>query len=98
MINIRVLRFEPGVDEKPHLESYEIPSKENMKVLDALQLINKIHGANIAFRSSCRAGQCGSCAVKMNGEVVLACRAEVVYAVLKAHLHCCSSKVTPANY
>ncbi|MBC7111040.1 MAG: succinate dehydrogenase/fumarate reductase iron-sulfur subunit [Methanothermobacter sp.] len=77
MINIRVLRFEPGVDEKPHLESYEIPSKENMKVLDALQLINKIHGANIAFRSSCRAGQCGSCAVKMNGEVVLACRAEV---------------------
>lgn len=77
MINIRVLRFEPGVDEKPHLESYEIPSKEKMKVLDALQLINKIHGANIAFRSSCRAGQCGSCAVKMNGEVVLACRAEV---------------------
>ncbi|WP_321211630.1 fumarate reductase (CoM/CoB) subunit TfrB [Methanothermobacter sp. DP] len=77
MINVKVLRFEPGVDEKPHLESYDIPSKEKMKVLDALQLINKMYNANIAFRSSCRAGQCGSCAVKMNGEVVLACRAEV---------------------
>ncbi|MDI9618971.1 fumarate reductase (CoM/CoB) subunit TfrB [Methanothermobacter sp.] len=74
---VKVLRFEPGVDEKPHLESYDIPSKEKMKVLDALQLINKMYNANIAFRSSCRAGQCGSCAVKMNGEVVLACRAEV---------------------
>ncbi|MGB9838225.1 fumarate reductase (CoM/CoB) subunit TfrB [Methanothermobacter sp.] len=77
MINVKVLRFEPGADEKPHLESYDIPSREKMKVLDALQLINRMYNANIAFRSSCRAGQCGSCAVKMNGEVVLACRAEV---------------------
>lgn len=77
MIKVRVLRFEPGVDEKPHLEEYTIPHRKGMKVLDALNMINEKYRANIAFRSSCRAGQCGSCAVKMNGRVVLACKAEV---------------------
>jgi len=48
-----------------------------MKVLDALNYINQKYDANIAYRCSCRAGQCGSCALKVNGEVMLACKAEV---------------------
>lgn len=48
-----------------------------MTVLDALNTINAKYGANIAFRSSCKAGQCGSCAVKVNGKPVLACKHEV---------------------
>ncbi len=77
MIKIKVLRFDPGVDSDSHLETYEIEEKEKMKVLDALNFINDHYGANLAFRSSCRAGQCGSCALKMNGNVVLACKAEI---------------------
>jgi fumarate reductase (CoM/CoB) subunit B len=77
MIKIKVLRFDPGVDSDSHLETYEIEEKEKMKVLDALNFINDHYGANLAFRSSCRAGQCGSCALKMNGDIVLACKAEI---------------------
>lgn len=77
MIKVKILRFDPEKDKEPYIEEYKIPYKEKMKILDALNLINDMYGANIAFRSSCRAGQCGSCAVKMDGEVVLACKAEI---------------------
>lgn len=77
MIKIKVLRFDPGVDSDSYLETYEIEEKEKMKVLDALNFINDHYNSNLAFRSSCRAGQCGSCALKMNGNIVLACKAEI---------------------
>jgi fumarate reductase (CoM/CoB) subunit B len=76
MIEIKVLRYSPG-DEKPHYETYNVEKTEKMKVLDALNYINEKYNANIAYRCSCRAGQCGSCALKVNGGVVLACKAEI---------------------
>ncbi|MEG3224337.1 MAG: succinate dehydrogenase [Methanobacteriales archaeon Met13] len=77
MINITVLRYDPQQDEAPYFETYSIPEKDKMKVLDALNYINLHHHAHLAYRSSCRAGQCGSCALNVNGEVVLACKAEI---------------------
>ncbi|MGF7118055.1 fumarate reductase (CoM/CoB) subunit TfrB [Methanobacterium oryzae] len=76
MIEIKVLRYSPG-DEKPHYETYNVEKTEKMKILDALNYINEKYNANIAYRCSCRAGQCGSCALNVNGEVVLACKAEI---------------------
>ena len=77
MINITVLRYQPSKDTAPHFEIYSVEEKEKMKVLDALNYINQHHKAGIAYRSSCRAGQCGSCAVKVNGEMALACKKEI---------------------
>lgn len=77
MIKVKILRYDQKKDEEPYFETYEIEKKEKMKILDALNYINEKYNANIAYRSSCRAGQCGSCALKMNGEVVLACKAEI---------------------
>lgn len=77
MIEIKVLRYDPQEDDSPHFEIYNIEKTEKMKVLDALNYINEKYNANIAYRCSCRAGQCGSCALKVNGEVALACKAEV---------------------
>lgn len=77
MIEVKISRYDPGKDEKPHLETYQIDKKEKMKVLDALNSINEEYDAQISYRYSCRAGQCGSCAVKVNGETVLACKAEI---------------------
>ncbi len=77
MIEIKVLRYNPQKDEKPHFEGYKIQKKDKMKVLDALNYINEKYNANLAYRFSCRAGQCGSCALKVNGEVKLACKAEI---------------------
>lgn len=77
MINITVMRYQPSEDEEPYPESYSVEKKEKMKVLDALNYINQHHQADIAYRCSCRAGQCGSCAVKVNGEMALACKREI---------------------
>ncbi|HMK54835.1 MAG TPA: fumarate reductase (CoM/CoB) subunit TfrB [Methanobacteriaceae archaeon] len=77
MINITVLRYDPQQDKEPYFETYSIEEKEKMKVLDALNYINQHHHAQLAYRSSCRAGQCGSCALKINKEVALACKAEI---------------------
>lgn len=78
MIKVSVLRQNPEKGEAPHLENYDIQEKDKMKILDALNYINTEYNADIAYRCSCRAGQCGSCALKMNGRVVLACKEEIV--------------------
>ncbi len=57
-------------------EEYIVPN--NIKtVLDALNYINKQYNRNIKFRSSCRAGQCGSCGMMINGEPRLACKTKL---------------------
>ncbi|MCD7781959.1 MAG: succinate dehydrogenase/fumarate reductase iron-sulfur subunit [Methanosphaera sp.] len=76
MINVNVKRYDPVKDES-YMESYEVEKSNKMKVLDALQQINDKYDANIAYRYSCRAGQCGSCAIKINGKAGLACKIEV---------------------
>ncbi|MBO7718527.1 MAG: succinate dehydrogenase/fumarate reductase iron-sulfur subunit [Methanosphaera sp.] len=76
MIKVNVKRYDP-VEDLHYTESYEIEKTPKMKVLDALHQINKKYDANIAYRYSCRAGQCGSCAIKVNQEAVLACKEEI---------------------
>ena len=77
MITVYVKRFNRETDNEPHIESYEIEEFPGMKVLDALEEINRKYNADISFRSSCKAGQCGSCGVKINGNGALACKAEI---------------------
>jgi fumarate reductase (CoM/CoB) subunit B len=78
MIKVNILRQNPEKGEIAHIESYNVQEQDKMKILDALNYINQRYNADIAYRCSCRAGQCGSCALKMNGNVVLACKAEIV--------------------
>jgi fumarate reductase (CoM/CoB) subunit B len=77
MIEIQVLRFDREKNRKPYFEKYKIEKANKMKILDALTYINENYNANLSFRSSCRAGQCGSCGLKMNGTPVLACKNEI---------------------
>jgi fumarate reductase (CoM/CoB) subunit B len=77
MIEIQVLRFDKEKDKKPYFEKYKIEKTSKMKILDGLTYINENYNANLSFRSSCRAGQCGSCGLKMNGEPVLTCKNEI---------------------
>lgn len=77
MIKIHLLRFNPETDKEPHFESYEIEKTPQMKILDGLNEINKKYNEDISFRSSCRAGQCGSCGILVNGNGALACKEEI---------------------
>lgn len=77
MIKVYVSRFNNETDSEPHLECYEIEKTPQMKVLDALKAINEKYNEDISFRSSCRAGQCGSCGIKYKGNGALACKKEI---------------------
>ena len=77
MIKVYVSRFDREVDSEPHLECYEIEQTPQMKVLDAINAINEKYDADISIRSSCRAGQCGSCGILFNGNGALACQKDI---------------------
>lgn len=77
MIQVKILRQNPQTGKEPYFEVYDVEETDKMKILDALNQINNRYNADIAYRYSCRAGQCGSCALKMNNKVVLACKAEI---------------------
>jgi len=46
----------------------------NSNLLSALIQIKRINNRSLAFRSGCKSGVCGSCAVVVNGEERLACK------------------------
>jgi succinate dehydrogenase / fumarate reductase iron-sulfur subunit len=48
-----------------------------MNLLEALIKIQDEQDGTLAFRYSCRGAVCGSCAMRVNGKVVLACRTHV---------------------
>ncbi|MDR0912898.1 MAG: succinate dehydrogenase/fumarate reductase iron-sulfur subunit [Methanobrevibacter sp.] len=77
MVEIEVLRFDNKKNKKPCFEKFEVEKKPKMKILDALNYITDELNTDLSFRSSCRAGQCGSCALKVNGNVILACKGEI---------------------
>ena len=55
------------------LEEFHIDITKSLTLLDLLYTIKESFDPSLTFRSMCRAGICGTCAVKMNGKPVLAC-------------------------
>jgi succinate dehydrogenase iron-sulfur subunit len=74
---LRIQRFDPSVEAKPHIERYAIPLKDGMTVLDALIYAKDRLDHGIALRFSCRMASCGSCGMKINGRPRLACETQV---------------------
>ena len=70
---VRVRRFDPAVDRRACWQTYEVDARPMMSVLDALFWILEHEDPTLAFRYSCRAGMCGSCAMVINGREGLAC-------------------------
>jgi len=73
-ITVRATRFDPDKDQKPYLQSYEIPfPDDSMVVLDALNYIKSHVDGSLSYRWSCRMGICGSCGMNVNGTPKLGC-------------------------
>lgn len=70
---VRVRRFDPGARRRARWQAYEVEARPMMSVLDALFWILEHDDPTLAFRYSCRAGMCGSCAMVVNGREALAC-------------------------
>ena len=72
-INITVDRYTPENGPEPFQQTYAVPYREDMVVLDALNYIKDKMDGSLTFRWSCRMGVCGSCGMMVNGTPKLTC-------------------------
>jgi fumarate reductase iron-sulfur subunit len=72
-ITLKVARYQPDSDAEPRWQSYTIPYREDMVVLDALNYIKNYVDGSLSYRWSCRMGICGSCGMTVNGAPTLTC-------------------------
>jgi succinate dehydrogenase / fumarate reductase, iron-sulfur subunit len=74
-VTIKVKRFNPEVDQKPHWQAFTIEDVEGTdRVLDVLHRAKWYQDGTLTFRRSCAHGVCGSDAMVINGENGLACQ------------------------
>lgn len=73
-VNVRILRYNPEVDTKPHYENYVVDQEPTDKVLDVLNTIKWYQDGTLSYRRSCAHGVCGSDAMRINGSNALACK------------------------
>ncbi|MFT8211529.1 MAG: succinate dehydrogenase iron-sulfur subunit [Symbiopectobacterium sp.] len=73
-LEFSIYRYNPDVDDAPHMQDYTLEAEEgrDMMLLDALIQL-KEQDPTLAFRRSCREGVCGSDGLNMNGKNGLAC-------------------------
>lgn len=76
-IELRILRFDPERDERPHEESYQVEAGPMERVLDLLHRVKYEQDGTLTFRRSCGHGVCGSDAMLINGRNRLACKIRV---------------------
>jgi len=75
-ISVRVFRFDPEHDKEPHFQTYTVQVNDGARVLHVLHAIHDENDPTLCYRYCCESGQCGSCALRVNGEPVLACTEE----------------------
>ncbi|MBA2275910.1 MAG: succinate dehydrogenase iron-sulfur subunit [Chloroflexi bacterium] len=76
-VELRILRYDPERDRKPHWESYTVESGPMDLVLDLLHTVKWEQDGTLTFRRSCAHGVCGSDAMLINGRNRLACKIRV---------------------
>src|SRR5260370_12978217 len=63
--------------EDGRYRSYQVPLRENQTVLDVVTWVQRNRDPSLAYRSACRVGVCGSCAMTVNGRPRWTCRTHV---------------------
>lgn len=71
-INIKRYNKESNIDA---IEQHEV--EESNSLLETLNSIKKEKDASLCFRSGCKSGICGSCALRVNGIERLACKTKI---------------------
>jgi succinate dehydrogenase / fumarate reductase iron-sulfur subunit len=88
-VTVKVFRFNPEQDKKPHYETYKLEAQPTDRILDMLEYIKGYYDGTLSFRRSCAHGICGSDAMRINGRNYLACKA------LQKDLHATKITVEP---
>ena len=73
-VTLKIQRFNPEVDEKPHWQEYTVEVEPTDRLLDALHQVKWYQDGTLSFRRSCAHGVCGSDALTINSVNRLACK------------------------
>jgi succinate dehydrogenase / fumarate reductase iron-sulfur subunit len=73
-VTLKIFRFNPEQDRKPHYENYQVEAQPTDRVLDLLEYVKGHMDGSLSFRRSCAHGVCGSDAMRINGRNRLACK------------------------
>ncbi len=78
-VEVKVFRYEPGIDPQPYYRNYHVPFEEGMGVMDALDHIYQQLDGTLAYydHAGCSLGICGRCAARINGRPGLLCQTAV---------------------
>ncbi|MDR1451531.1 MAG: succinate dehydrogenase/fumarate reductase iron-sulfur subunit [Helicobacteraceae bacterium] len=76
-IVLRVFRFNAEFDVLPAYNDFALKVAQSETLLDALNRIKAETDATLSYRRSCRHGICGSCAVVVENQAALACKANL---------------------
>jgi succinate dehydrogenase/fumarate reductase iron-sulfur protein len=71
---VKIKRYNPELDDKPHWEDYRVEADPADRVLDVLLRIKWHQDGTLALRYSCAHGVCGSDAMRINGFNSLSCK------------------------
>jgi succinate dehydrogenase/fumarate reductase iron-sulfur protein len=77
IVEFKISRYNPE-GRKSYVSTYKVPIRKGTTVLDSLLYIKDNIDETLTFRHSCRMGICGSCAVNINGQPMLACYTQVL--------------------
>jgi len=70
---VSIQKFDPEKDTKPYWKTHEVEVEPEERILDVLNRIKGTQDGTLTYRKSCGHGVCGSCAMNINGENMLAC-------------------------
>ena len=73
-VTLRIRRYNPEVDQKPHFETYTVEAEPTDQVLDLLNQVKWYQDGTLSYRKSCAHGIFGSDAMRINGVNRLACK------------------------
>jgi len=73
-VKLVVFRYDPKGDKEPSYDSYLVPWREGLTLLQALKYVRDHLDPTLAFRDyCCGCAWCMSCLVAVNGQVRQAC-------------------------
>lgn len=73
-ITLKIFRYNPETDKKPHYDKFVVEAEPTDRVLDLLEYVKGYHDGTLSFRRSCAHGICGSDGMRINGVNRLACK------------------------
>lgn len=77
---MKIKRYDPET-KRSWKQEYRLRAGRILRFVDLFRRINDEQDPSLAWNSSCEHGQCGTCAVRINGKPVLACELLVENAV-----------------